>query len=228
MGSRPTRTLFGLSLLLVVLGGPYPAAAEWPSCRSSRDDDRCRDHYLNAVTRQGDVELSVGRSCLTTWRHHWGRRDARRTVRQWLNSAAARATGGVCIPIDAAVREIRVTSVGGHCGYDGETANTPVPDVSLKRGGEARATLVGCHARISDTAFGGVALRFADSYGIGDSYVTDHFYAVYDAFGRDTVAPFGATVFAVSQYNTFHYRVEVLARGNAAWSGDHDDDDHWR
>jgi len=37
-------------------------------------------------------------------------------------------------------------------------------------------------------AFGGIALRFADGHGFGDSYAEGHFYGVNDGFGSRAVA----------------------------------------
>jgi len=75
----------------------------------------------------------------------------------------------------------------------------PGKDVVLRRGsGSATTVLTGCHARIGDVAFGGIALDFADGYGFGDSYASGYFYGVYDGFGRDRVSPTGASLWQIS------------------------------
>ena len=84
------------------------------------------------------------------------------------------------------------------------------------------ATLPGCHARIGneeigEVAYGGVVLNFADGFSFGDSYATGYFYGVYDGFGKGRVRPFGATVYAISEFNTYHYRIEISANGQAGW-----------
>ncbi|WP_422022269.1 hypothetical protein [Pyruvatibacter mobilis] len=213
-----------------------PAAAEgWPRCW--RDDD-CPGFFLNVTTSQGDAKVSVGRACEGQWRHVWGQSDARDTIRQWLEGEAAGANGSLCIPLHPDVDEIRVTSTGGHCGESGfpdiAWANEPGADVVLRRGhgAAASATLVGCHARIGPSldsgavAYGGIALRFSDGYVFGDSYAETYFYGVYDGFGLSSVKPFGATVAAISEFNTYHYRVEILANGRDGWRwGDQEEND---
>ena len=233
MGSRSARLTPGLAaagLLLAVLTAMHDAAAAdtaWPRCRPSRDDG-CPRLYLNVVTSQGDAALTVERRCRGHWRHRWGRADARQTIRQWLDARAAGAMGGVCIPLEDRVNEIRVSSLGGHCGYAGMEVNTPGPGGVMRQGGLAYLPLTGCHARVQDLTFGGVALRFADGYGFGDSYATGYFYGVYDGFGDRAVGPTGASVWRISEFNTFHYRIEILACGHAAWGWNDDDDDDGR
>ena len=124
------------------------------------------------------------------------------------------------MPLAGKVDEVRVTSLGGHCGYEDGEVNTPGPDITLKRGryDPAGIALIGCHARVGDVRFGGVALDFADGYGFGDAYAAGHFYGVYDGFKNRGVGKTGGSVWQISQYNTFHYRVEILARGCANWS----------
>ena len=233
MGSRSARLTPGLAaagLLLAVLTAMHDAAAAdtaWPRCRPSRDDG-CPRLYLNVVTSQGDAALTVERRCRGHWRHRWGRADARQTIRQWLDARAAGAMGGVCIPLEDRVNEIRVSSLGGHCGYgDGEVA-APAIGAGLRSGGPGAITLAGCHARIGEAAFGGIALRFADGYGFGDAYAAGYFYGVYDGFGRRGVGSTGASVWRISEFNTFHYRIEILACGHAAWGWNDDDDDDGR
>jgi len=109
MGSRLARRLSGLIVAASLCALAAPANAEWPQCLSGGRDDSCPDFYLNAVTDHGNVELSVGRLCAASWRHEWGRRDAHRAIVQSLDGAAEPASGGVCIPIDERVREVRVT-----------------------------------------------------------------------------------------------------------------------
>ncbi len=202
------------------------AGEGWPRC--SRGDE-CPDAYLNVVTRQGDARLSIGPSCTGAWRHVWGERDARQTIRQWLNGDAASASGSLCIPLPPQVDEIRITPTGGHCGEQGGTvfifASRPGANVVLRRsyGGASSVTLPGCHARIGnaeigEVAYGGVALDFSDGYSFGDSYAAGYFYGVYDGFGQGRVRPFGATVYAISEFNTYHYRVEILAHGQDGWT----------
>ena len=74
-------------------------------------------------------------------------------------------------------------------------------------------------------AFGGIALDFADGYGFGDSYATGYFYGVYDGYGRGTVRPTHASVWQISQFNTYHYRVEILADGSPDWRADFPEED---
>ena len=92
------------------------------------DFDDCSGFFLNVTTSQGDAKVSVGRVCEGRWRHVWGRSDARNTIQQWLEGDSAGANGSLCIPLHPDVDEIRVTSIGGHCGEDGEDSNlTPSP-----------------------------------------------------------------------------------------------------
>jgi hypothetical protein len=217
MGSGIARYLAGpvmLGILVLVLW-PAPGHA-WPRCDD--EDDPC-PRYLNVVMDQGTARLSVDRSCRAGWRHEWRRADTHRTIRQWLNAHAVNGRGSLCVRLDRRVDEIRIASIGGHCGYDGGEANAPGPGATLRRGrsGPARLMLTGCHARIGEQSFGGIALRFADGYGFGDSYATGHFYGVYDGFKNRAVGRTGGSVWQISRYNTFHYRVEILARGSANW-----------
>jgi len=215
------------ALALVCLVTAQAAVAEegWPRC--SRDDN-CPDTYLNVVTRQGDATISVGKTCAGQWRHVWGKPDAHQTIMQWLDANAATAGGSLCIPLHPLVDEIRIASTGGHCGEAAALeiafASKPGGDAVLRRsfGGATSATLPGCHARIGTTeigeiAYGGIALDFSDSYGFGDSYAKSHFYGVYDGFGAGHVQPLGASVYAISEFNTYHYRVEILAHGWDGW-----------
>lgn len=232
MGSRSARLVPRLAAASVLLGAltavqaVTAAYATWPRCRSSRDDG-CPQLYLNVVTSQGDAALSVERRCRAPWRHRWGRADARQTIRQWLDGRAAGASGGVCIPLSDRVDEVRISSLGGHCGYGDGEARAPAVGASLRRGGPGAVSLAGCHAAVGDTAFGGIALRFADGYGFGDAYARGYFYGVYDGFGRRGIGPTGASVWRISAFNTFHYRIEILARGWAGW-GRTGSDDHGR
>ena len=231
MGSRPARRLFVGTLTCTItmalaasLAMPFQAQG-WGVCGG--EDDTCSRVYLNVATREGEAHLSVDQACGSGWRHAWSRADARRTIRQWLDGQAALGAGSLCIALDGRVDEIRITSIGGHCGYDGGEANAPGPNRVLRAGyGENRsATLAGCHASIGEMAFGGIALDFADGYGFGDSYATGYFYGVYDGFGRDTVSPTDASVWQISQFNTYHYRVEILADGSPDWRADFPEED---
>jgi hypothetical protein len=185
-------------------------------------DDDCPRFYLNVAARQGEARFSVDRTCRGGWRHAWSRADARHRVRQWLDGRAAAGAGGLCIALAPQVDEVRIAPLGGHCGYEDGEANQPAPGVTLKAGyrGRHAATVAGCHARIGGQGFGGVALRFADGYGFGDAYATGYFYGVYDGFGRGRIRPTDASVWRISQFNTYHYRVEVLANGSPDWRAD--------
>ena len=228
MGSRIARQLAGPITLAAVLAASlvlYSAPGQaWPRCHD--EDDACT-RYLNVVTHEGSARLSVDRSCRGGWRHRWGRADAHQTIRQWLDAAAARGRGRLCVPLASRVDEIRIASLGGHCGYEGGDTSTPGPDVALRRGRipPAEIALTGCHARVGDQRFGGIALDFADGYGFGDAYAAGYFYGVYDGFGRRGVGLTGATVWRISEFNTFHYRIEILARGRLDWGRGDDDDD---
>lgn len=223
---RPFEAMGALALVLTIAAPPAIAQEGWPRCW--RDDD-CPGFFLNVTTNQGDAKVSVGRVCEGQWRHVWGRSDAQNAIRQWLNQDAAQASGSLCIPLHPDVNEIRVISTGGHCGEDGfpdiAWANEPGTDVALRRGAGAVAsvTLEGCHARIGPSldsdavAYGGIALRFSDSYVFGDSYAETYFYGVYDGFGPSSIKPFGATVAAISEFNTYHYRIDILANGRDGW-----------
>jgi hypothetical protein len=224
---RPLETA-GAMALAIMFAAPAAATSNegWPPCQR---DEGCPGFYLNVVTRQGDATVTVGRSCNGASRHVWHAPDARGTIRQWLDENAATASGSLCIPLHPDVDEIRITSTGGHCGFEGDDAITfaskPGNDVVLRRtyGAVSSATLPGCHARIGngdigEVAYGGVALDFSDGFGFGDSYAARYFYGVYDGFGPGRVKPFEATVYAISEFNTYHYRVEILPRGRDGWT----------
>ena len=223
---RPLEMAGAMALACLITAQVAAAEDGWPRC--SRDDD-CPGLYLNVVTRQGDARLTVDGSCAAAWRHVWRERDARQTIVQWLDAEAARASGSLCIPLHPDADEIRVASTGGHCGEQAAPeiafASQPGGDVVLRRsyGGPASVTLPGCHARIGnaeigEVTYGGVALDFADGYGFGDSYAAGYFYGVYDGLGQSRVRPFDASVYAISEFNTYHYRVEILARGRNDWT----------
>lgn len=223
---RPSEAVGALALALTIAASPAIAQEGWPRCWR---DDNCPGFFLNVTTSQGDAKVSVARVCESLWRHVWGRSDAQNTIRQWLEGNAAGASGSLCIPLHPDVDEIRVTSTGGHCGEDGfpdiAWANEPGADVALRRGygAAASATLEGCHARIGPSldsgtvAYGGIALRFSDSYVFGDSYAETYFYGVYDGFGPSSVKPFGVSVAAISEFNTYHYHIDILANGQDGW-----------
>ncbi len=219
----------GAMALALLFAAPAPAMSNegWPRCM--RDDD-CPGFHLNVVTRQGEAIVSVGRSCAGAWRHVWRVPDARGTILQWLDENAAVASGSLCIPLHPNVDKIRITSTGGHCGFEGDGtiafASKPGDDVVLRRsyGAVSSTTLPGCHARIGnkeigEVAYGGIALDFSDGFGFGDSYATGYFYGVYDGLGIGRVRPFRATVYAISEFNTYHYRVEILANAGMAGLG---------
>ena len=230
MGSRIARRLAGpmkLGAAMAVLAASFvlfsaPGQA-WPRCHD--EDDACT-RYLNVVTHQGSARLSVDRSCRGGWRHRWGRADAHQTIRQWLDAAAARGRGRLCVPLPNRVDEIRIMLLGGHCEYQDGEVTAPL-GVALRRGRAAPAeiALTGCQARIGDQRFGGIALDFADGYGFGDAYAAGYFYGVYDGFGRRGVGSIGASVWQISQYNTLHYRIEIVAHGRIDWGRGDDDDD---
>lgn len=229
---RPLEMAGAMALACLISTHVAVAEESWPRC--SRDDD-CPDTYLNVVTRQGDARLSIGPSCAGAWRHVWGKRDAHQTIMQWLDAGAATASGSLCIPLHPDVNEIRIVSTGGHCGEQGmpeiSFASKPGSGAVLRRsfGGASAVVLPGCHARIGNSeigevAYGGVAFDFSDGYGFGDSYAAGYFYGVYDGFGQGRVRPFDATVYAISEFNTYHYRVEILARGQDGWRWDNTED----
>ena len=230
---RPLEKVGAMALALIFAPPAAAMSSEgWPRCQR---DEGCPGFYLNIVTRQGEAIVSVGRSCAGAWRHIWRAPDARGTISQWLDAKAATASGSLCIPLHPNVDEIRIASTGGHCGFEGDTAiasaSKPGGDVVLRRsygggmGAASSATLPGCHARIGnqeigEVAYGGIALDFSDGFGFGDSYATGYFYGVYDGLGIGRVRQFRATVYAISEFNTYHYRVEILANGQdgLAWS----------
>ena len=61
-------------------------------------------------------------------------------------------------------------------------------------------------------------MDFVDGYSFGDSYAKGYFYGVYDAFQDGHVSPFGASVYDISQFNTYHYRIQILANGQGNWT----------
>ena len=223
---RRPRDAAGACVLACLLTIPPALAFDgWPYCS---DADICVPKYLNVVTRQGNARLSINRSCLGGWEHVWGAADARRTLQQWANDAWEFGRGMFCVALHPDVDQVRVTFQGGHCGEPGlpelVSASRPGPDVILRSSypGPSTAVLVGCHATIGsgdqEVAYGGVALNFADGYGFGASSAAGLFSGVYDGFGLGRVRPFQATVAAISEFNTYHYRVEVLADGRADWT----------
>lgn len=234
MGSRLARQLCGLAVFILHLAASGFAAATasaadtWPQCFAAGEDDNCLPLYLNVTTAQGSASLTVERTCTSDWRHAWRQADARQAIRQWIDGAAASASGALCIPLSNQVTEVRAVPLGGHCGYAGMEINTPGPGGVMRQGGLASLSLIGCHARIQDLTFGGVALRFADGYGFGDSYATGYFYGVYDGFGNRAVGPTGASVWRISDFNTFHYQVEILAGGSPDWRQPLPEEDHGR
>lgn len=222
MGGRLARQLCRLAVFALLGTSGFAAATAraadtWPWCSGGGDHDNCPPLYLNVTTAQGGAVLTVERACRSDWHHAWGEADARQTIRQWIDGAAASASGGLCIPLSNEVTEVRVAALGGHCGYEGMEVNSPGPGGVLQRGGAGSLPLTGCHARVQGLTFGGVALRFADGYGFGDSYATGYFYGVYDGFGDRAVGPTGASVWRISEFNTFHYQVEILAGGSLDW-----------
>ena len=223
---RPAERL-GAMALAVLLSMPAAAMADdgWGGCWWGGDCDR---RYLNITTRQGNATLSIGYSCLGAWRHVWGRPDARGTISQWLNADAAFASGSLCVELPAEIHEVRVISMGGHCGQevDGVTvrASKPGGNTVLRRafGAGNTVSLPGCHVRMGigeDGAIshGGIALDFADGYGFGDSYARGFFYSIYDGFGARGVRPFGVDLRAIGEFNTYHYRIEIPAMGHGGW-----------
>ena len=218
----PTIAATSLAALLPVSGHGQVAWRpddpwRWPDCSWSGPDFTCPKTYLSVNIRQGQAVLTVAVACVAPWSHVWLNADAHQTIRQWLDGDAASGEGGVCIALAPTVDEVVVTPLGGHCGYPGSIASMPGFGERLRRGGSARIELAGCHARIDTLGFGGIALRFADGYGLGDSYAQGYFYGVYDGFGDREVGGTGASVFRIGDYNTFHYRVEILANGSAQW-----------
>lgn len=229
----PLEWLSATGLAFVVLMPPAMADQGWPHCW--RDID-CPGFYLNVTTVRGDARLSVSRSCTGAWRHVWHRPDTSETIRQWVDADAATARGSLCIPLHPLVDEIRVSSIGGHCGETEfpEIASANVPGdgavLARGRGGAASVTFEGCHASIApptgedSVSYGGIALDFADGYMFGDSYADGHFYGVYDGFGASRVQPFGSSVAAISQFNTYHYRIEILVNGQESWTWGYNED----
>ncbi len=220
MGDRLARRLTGLILAAsAVVFTSATEAADWGSCRGR--DGTC-SWFLNVAIRQGGAALKVEDACRGTWRHAWGRRDARNDIAQWLDAEAAAGAAILCIPLAPEVDEIRATSAGGHCGYPEGLASAPDPSITLRAGLglPGSAVLAGCHARIGAQDFGGIALDFADSYGFGDSYAAGYFYGVYDGFGETRVGATEASVWQISRFNTYHYRVEILAKGSPDWRAD--------
>ena len=195
----------------------------------------CEQSFLNVVTAQGDANLSVDRSCAGDWRHRWGSGDARQTIRQWVNERAGSGSGSLCIPLHPNVSEVRITSTGGHCGFDADDiltfASAPGADGILRIGFGygASVSLSGCHAGIGNdeigtVTYGGIVLDFADGYGFGDSYASGIFYGVYDGFRNRGVQPFGASAYGLSEFNTYHYRIDILANGRTDWRWGHNEE----
>jgi len=213
--------------VLVAVAGAGEARMTWPHCHRGPDDD-CPPAWLEVTLRHGEARLAVQPACHADWRHAWGIADARQTIRQWTGAAWSGGTGRLCIPLAPEVDEIVAVPLGGHCGYEGMARNAPGPGATLRRGGHAIMTLRGCHAAVQDLRFGGVALRFADSYGFGDAYAAGHFYGVYDGFGRQVVAPTDAAVFRIADFNTFHYRIDIRAGGSTRWRQPLPREDHGR
>ena len=216
-----------LTFLLALLMAVRPALAEGEG-RDCGGFGPCDETFLNVVTYHGNANFSVGKSCAGSWRHVWQRSDARQTIRQWLGDAAGSGSGSLCIPLHPDVSEIRVSSTGGHCGFGEDdlltVANAPGNGGILRLGfgGGSSIDLAGCHAGIGNdelgrVTYGGIVLNFADGYGFGDSYATGFFYGVYDGFRSGGVQPFGATVYALSEFNTYHYRIDILVNGQGDW-----------
>ncbi|WP_299410374.1 hypothetical protein [uncultured Roseobacter sp.] len=220
---RPLEIAAALTLVLLASTPAAGASIGWPKC--SRD--YCPGSYLSVITWRGNATLSVGSVCPREWRHIWGRSDASGSILQWFNENAEYGEGRLCIPLHPDVDDIRIKSTGGDCGYGGNdvaaAANSPMQGVRLRRGGEAATVLRGCHAtigneRVGRVAYGGIALNFADGYTFGDSYVRDHFYGVYDGLDTKRVKPADVGITAISQFNTYHYRIEILANGRGDWT----------
>ena len=221
---------FALALLMAI----RPALAEGGG-RDCGPYGNCGETFLNIVAHQGNANVSVGQSCAGTWQHTWQRNDARQTIRQWLNRSAASGSGSLCIPLHPDVNEVRITSAGGHCGFDEDDlltfANAPGSGGILRFGfgGSSSIDLAGCHAGIGNhelgrVKYGGIVLDFADGYGFGDSYATGFFYGVYDGFKSGGVRPFGASVYALSEFHTYHYSIEILANGRGDWRWGYQDE----
>jgi hypothetical protein len=205
---------------------PAHALDGWPYCS---DADICVPKYLNVGDAAGQ-RSAVDRPKLFWWLGTClgcsGRAPHAATVDE---RRLAVGRGMFCVALHPDVDQVRVTSQGGHCGEPGlpelVSASRPGPDIILRSSVSLQATpfSLGCqrHDRTGDekeVAYGGVALNFADGYGFGDSYAAGLFYGVYDGFGLGRVRPFQATVAAISEFNTYHYRVEVLADGRADWT----------
>ena len=217
-----------VAALLAVLGVlPGTALAE----RDGADGVADRPFYLNILTRQANAEFAVGRYCQRGRLHKWGERDASDSIRQWLHDDADVASHRICIRLDDRVAEVRITPIGGHCGHEFAAAMEPDDGAVLRRPWRGSVTVSGCHASISDLLsdelalrFGGVAFRFADGFGLGDSYVAGTFYGVYDAFGDDGLSPFNEPVFKIAEYNTHLFDVDVLDGRGRPWWPEIDDD----
>lgn len=206
--------LIAVAIVLVVSGA---SAEPWPACSSS-ETVTCPPIHLNIVTSGGDARLSIDAECRGEWTHLWRVDDARAEIRQWLDGAWERGRGSLCIPITEAVDEIRVTPLDGHCSFEGIDIGAPAAGGVLLRSRSRVLSLTGCHARVGDMRFGGVALVFADGYGFGDAYAAGFFYGVYDGFGPRVIAGTEASVFRLSDFNTHRYRVEILSSRSPAWS----------
>lgn len=183
-----------------------------------RDDDSAdRPLYLQVVTQQGRADFRLLSTCPRGRVHRWGRSDATGRIRQWLDGAAQRAAYRLCLRLDGRVREVRITPLGGHCGEAFGRVEPPDEGAVLRRPRVITARVSGCHATLADTRFGGIALRFADGFGVGDSYVAGVFYGAYDAFGRGRLAPVGVALFRIADFNTHHFRVEIRDRRGRPW-----------
>ena len=220
-----------LTFVLALLMAVRPALAEGGD-RQCGGYGGCTQSFLNVVTKQGNANVSVGQFCAGGWRHIWQRNDARQTISQWLDRAAGSGSGSLCIPLHPDVNEIRIISTGGHCGFDENDlltfANVPGSGGTLRFGfgGGSYIALAGCHAGIGNdelgrVSYGGIVLDFADGYGFGDSYASGFFYGVYDGFRSGGIRPFGASIYALSEFNTYHYHVELLADGRGDWRWGH-------
>lgn len=183
-----------------------------------RDDDPAdRPLYLQVVTQHGRAEFRLLRACSSGRVHRWGRNDASDGIRQWLNKRAETAANRICVRLDERVGEVRITPLGGHCGDEFGIAAAPDDGAVLRRSQASTASVSGCHAALAETRFGGIALRFADGFGVGDSYVAGIFYGAYDAFGKGRLAPVGAALFRIADLNTHHFRIDIRDRRGRTW-----------
>ncbi len=211
------------------------------SAPADGDDDgcgwlgNCGQSFLNVATAQGAATVSVGPSCAGDWHHNRANGDARQTVCQWLNGQADKGRGSLGVPPHPRVSEVRITSTGGHCGFDADDlpalAVASGSDRMLRFGfgNDGSVDLSGCHAGIGNDdigrmTHGGILVEFADGYAFGDSFASSHSYGVYGGSQNRSVLPFTATVYALSEFNTDHYRIDTLAedRGNWRWGYDNE------